>query len=164
MSNIVLFDPEGVVVNRVTSYLQSVNDPDYDSFINKIINPDISRVVTIDCKYWKANNGCIVEMTVNEKSVIDDFLNAKTLRINKYKILKYDSMNRLTKETLYDTDNKDGTYSGKAEDTVYTYSENDNSVLLYKITTVYYYDGTVAESVKTEYYKNDNNEIIEKKV
>ena len=163
MSNVVMYDPNGVVVNRVISYLQSVNTPDYENLPNVLINPDVSSLSSIPKNYWKVDSGNVVEMTTNEKTVLNDFLNAKTIREKKYKISTYDVLQRLTNIVFFDTDNGDGVYSGKAEQTTYTYFEDKVSLLHKKVET-FYYDGTVSSTENYDYYKNDNNELIEKKV
>lgn len=158
MSNVALYDPGAVVPNRVLQYLKSVNTPDYT--VNALINPDTSSVSNIPVNYWKVSLGVLTEMTADEKVLIDDYEKARTLREKIFKVSKYTQQSRVEKETWYDTDNGDGTYTGKAEETIYTYS---NSILLYRTTVIYYYDGTVSSTTKHEYYKNAaNNEIIEK--
>jgi len=160
MSNVVIYASE--LPNRVTDYLRSVNTPDYSSNPNALINPDLSSVIGVDQKYWKVVDSDVVEMTADEKTALDNLLKAKTFRQKNYKISSYDTTNSLTKDTWYDTDNGDGTYSGKAEETTYTYQSG--IALLYKIVDTYFYDETVASSIKYEYYINSQNQIIEKKV
>lgn len=73
MSNIILYDPEDVVVaNRVTHYLQSVNTPDYDDVIYKLVNPDMSLVSGVSQKYWKVVSEEVVEMSQAEKDAVDE--------------------------------------------------------------------------------------------
>jgi len=162
MANVILFDPNGVVSNRVLKYLISVNTPDYVDNPNALINPDVSSL-TVDVKYWKVVSANVVEMTQNEKNAIDEFLKAKWNREKKYKVSSYNASNLLITDSYYDTDNGDGTYSGLAEQTVYTY-QTSSAVLLYKITTDFFYDGTICSTTKYMYYLNANNQIIEKKV
>lgn len=159
MANIVLFDPASTVVPyRVTGYLLSANTPDYP--VNALINPDVSLLSGISDNYWKVSGENVLEMTAGEKTLIDDFEKAKTTRDKFFRVMKYTPQSRVETETWYDTDNGDGTYAGKAEETTYTYSD---AILLYRTTVVYYYDGTVQSTTKYEYYKNSStNEIIEK--
>lgn len=96
--------------------------------------------------------GVVVENHVPGPSIND------THREKKYKVALYNSTYRLETEIWYDTDNGDGTYSGKAEETAYTYQGNS---LIYKIHTIYFYDGTVDTQLKTEYFK-DQNKVISK--
>ena len=160
MASIVLYNPDGIVVNQVTQYMVSANTPDYDQVIFKVVNPDLSALHSVPVKWWKVDSDVVVEMNINEKATIDASILAKTIRQKRYKILIYDSQNRLEKEIWYDTDNGDETYSGESERTEYTY---DGSTLLYFIVTVCYYDGTVMSTTKHEYFKNKNTyEIIEK--
>jgi|SRR3990167_3445131 len=65
MSNIVRFQ------NGKAEYLISVNTPDYEG-VDSIVNPDISAVADIPLKYWKRDGNNVIEMTVEEKQVIDD--------------------------------------------------------------------------------------------
>ena len=60
MSNIVIYNPGAVVANQVTSYLTSVNTPDYYSEPNKVINPDLSAVLDQPMKWWKVSGGNVV--------------------------------------------------------------------------------------------------------
>jgi hypothetical protein len=163
MSNIVFFDPNNIVTNKVTKYLQSVNTPDYENEQNILINPDVSLLINISIKYWKVNNNNIIEMSSNEKTLIDNINKAKTLREKKYKISIYDNNQRLNNIIFYDTDNNDGTYSGKAEETTYEYF-NNTTILINKKIENFYFDGTIYKTENYNYYKNDNNELIEKKV
>jgi hypothetical protein len=163
MSCVVVYQPSGVVANRVISYLQSVNTPDYESQPNTLINPDVVSLLSTSTNYWKVVGSSVIEMTSIEKTTIDNFLRAKTTRERKYKIISYDVMNRIEKETWYDTDNGDGTYTGKAEETVFTF-DGLTSTLLYKIIKTFYFDGTEETSTKVEYYRNTNRELIEKTI
>jgi len=163
MSNIVIYDPNAIVVNRVISYLKSVNTPDYDSVSNKLVNPDLAFVSGIDQKYWKVGSNNVIEMSSDEKILIDNYLKSKSLRQLNYRVSTYDSLQRLTTDTYYDTDNKDGTYSGIAQSTLYMYFE-DSVMLLTKTVKTYCYDETEYSSQQYQYFKNDNNIIIEKKV
>lgn len=165
MSNIVLFDPNDVTVaGRVTSYLVSVNTPDYEHIVNKLVNPNLSAVSGVEEKYWKVYTSNVIEMNQPEKDAMDTFLEAKTIKPKNFKVLSFNAVYRKDKETWYATDNGDGTYSDKVEETIFTYDSVSTSQLMYKTITVYHVDGTVYSTEKIEYYKNDQNEIIEKKV
>lgn len=65
MSNIIIFDK---VTKKVKEYITSVNTPDYsfrdDVLINPVLPPNVAY------KFLKAENGCIVEMTQDEKDII----------------------------------------------------------------------------------------------
>ena len=74
MSNVVKYDPSGIVTNMVTEYLPSVNTPDYSALPNVLINPSLSGVSGVDLKYWKVDTGSVVEMSSGEKTIIDDSL------------------------------------------------------------------------------------------
>lgn len=74
MANIALYNPSAVVVNQVTTYLLSVNTPDYDSEPNKVVNPDLSALTGIPMKWWKVDTGVVVEMSSGEKDTIDNSL------------------------------------------------------------------------------------------
>lgn len=68
--------------NGQIKYLESVNGAEYildlnvpkDQLQNKtpniLINPDLSAVQGVDQKYWKIQNGSVVEMTQAEKDAI----------------------------------------------------------------------------------------------
>jgi hypothetical protein len=159
MSNIVIYDPDDVTVPyRVTRYKESANTPDYTG--NVLINPDLSAVSGITALYWKVSAETVIPMTAGEMHLMDELEKAKTTREKLFKVVKYSLQSRVETETWYDTDNGDGTYSGKAEETTYTYLD---AIMLYRIVVVYYYDGTVSSTTKYEYYKNSTtNEIIEK--
>jgi hypothetical protein len=162
MSNVVFFDPNGIVQNLVTNYLISVNTPDYESMQNVLINPDLSSVHNVLQKYWKVQDTSVIEMSNSEKEIIDAFLIAKTIRQKKFKVSKYDSLFRKISETWYDTDNGDGTYSGKSEEITYTY-ESSSCLLLNYILTTFYYDGSEKSSLQYDYFTNSTqHEIIEK--
>lgn len=67
MANVILYDPgDATVANRVTSYLTSVNTPDYTS--NSLINPDLSGVSGVEQRFWKVSDGTVIEMSVSDKS------------------------------------------------------------------------------------------------
>jgi hypothetical protein len=76
MSVAVVYDPsDPIVANRVTTYITSINTPDYSGNPNTLINPDLSSVSGVDLKYWKYDSGSsppIVEMTTAEKADVDD--------------------------------------------------------------------------------------------
>ena len=68
MSNIVVYDQAHAdVPGKVTSYVKSVNTPDYDGETNKLVNPDLSALAGVPVAYWKHSAGSIVEMTDTEK-------------------------------------------------------------------------------------------------
>lgn len=148
------------VVNRTTvQYLQFVNTPDYDP-TSWIINPDLSALASVPQKYWKVVGDTVVEMDSGEKAAVDAALLSKTFRSLNFKVSSYNTSNQLTSETWYDTDNGDGTYSNIAEQITYTYS---GIVLMSRVETVYFYDGTVSSAETYNYYRNDANALIEKK-
>lgn len=79
------------VINKTTlQYLQSVNTPDYgaDWIINPIL-PDCEK------KYWKVSGDKVVEMTAQEKSVVDtaDF---EAQKAAKKAAVKAESYRRIT--------------------------------------------------------------------
>lgn len=67
MSDIVIFRQ-----GETPQYLKSVNTPDYEGDPDVLINPDISAVETVPLKYWKRSGDTIVEMSANEKQVVED--------------------------------------------------------------------------------------------
>jgi len=59
------------VLNRLTKqFLRSVNTPDYPE-ADWLINPDLSRVTGIPWRYWKIVGESVVEMTTEEKAIVD---------------------------------------------------------------------------------------------
>ena len=59
------------VVNRLTKQLLlSVNTPDYPT-VEWIINPDLSAVAAVPWRYWKIVGDQVVEMTPEEKAIVD---------------------------------------------------------------------------------------------
>lgn len=72
MANIIIYEPNGIVANRVAQHLLSVNTPDYDNVEFKLVNPDVSGLSSILTKYWKVDALSVVEMTIEEKAVIDN--------------------------------------------------------------------------------------------
>lgn len=162
MSKVALYDPDSTVVaNRVTNYILRANTPDYTSNPNALINPDVSGLIGVPWKYWMYDGtSALVEMDASDKTSVDDFLNAKTVRDKNYQVFVYDSLNRKETETWYATES-DGTYSNKVEETAYNYDTATNN-LLSKTITNYYYDGSV-DSTETISYYRDGQKIIEKK-
>jgi hypothetical protein len=66
---------------------------------------------------------------------------------------------RLIKETWYEVDNGDGTYSQKVEETVYNYIQNK---ITSKTTTTFWLDESEILSKTETYYTKDNKIIIKK--
>lgn len=72
-----------ITKNGKLQYLESVDTGEYVVDVNVpkneaqpksgvIINPDISLLKGVDIKYWKISNGRPVEMTTQEKAVVDN--------------------------------------------------------------------------------------------
>ena len=59
------------VLNRLTKQLLlSVNTPEYPA-MEWIINPDLSAVSSVPWRYWKIVGDSVVEMTAEEKAIVD---------------------------------------------------------------------------------------------
>ena len=60
------------VISRTNpcDYRTSVNTPDY-SVVDWIINPDVSDLTGVPCRYWKIVGDLVLEMTPEEKAVVD---------------------------------------------------------------------------------------------
>jgi len=71
MSTIVLFDPNGIVPNMVVGIVYSAHTPDFDSVLNKLVNPDLSGVYTVPSIYWKVYGAALMEMSGAEKALLD---------------------------------------------------------------------------------------------
>jgi hypothetical protein len=67
---------------------------------------------------------------------------------------------RLVKETWYENDNGDDTYSQKVEEIVYNYNQNN---LISTVTTTFWTDETPILSKTVEYFTNGNNIIVKNK-
>jgi len=83
-------------------------------------------------------------MTEEEKYAIDNSLNSKDIPLKNFLVKEY-SNNKIIKESWYEIDNGDGTYSIKSEETEYFYNLN---LLSYRILTKFCYDSTVLSSEK----------------
>lgn len=66
MSNVAIFE-----TNKQPTYLTSVNEYEYESNSNALINPDISAVQNVPLKYWKRVGDTIQEMTLTEKQMVE---------------------------------------------------------------------------------------------
>jgi hypothetical protein len=160
MADIVRFSPNDFVVpNRVLEYLKSVNTPDYSG--NILINPNVNNIINTPIKYWKYYNNTIIEMNQEEKNAIDNNLKLEEIPIKKYLIKEYNSNKNLIKETWYEVDNGNETYSLKSEETEYIYV---NRILNSRVFKVYNYSGNIVNIENWNYYTNSSNKIIEKKV
>lgn len=73
-SDVVIYDPDdAIVASKVTSYLKSVNTPDYEGDAFTLIDPDLSSVTGVAQKYWKVDvSSNVVEMSSGEKDAVDD--------------------------------------------------------------------------------------------
>lgn len=72
MAKVIIYDPsDPLVVNRVTSYIQSSNKPSEEFYL---VNPDLSGVSGVDQKYWKVSGSNVTEMSSGEKDIIDEYL------------------------------------------------------------------------------------------
>jgi hypothetical protein len=159
MADIIIFDSNDLIVpNRVLQYLKSVNTPDYSGDI--LINPNINNVKDISINYWKVVNLVVEEMTTEEKNTVDNFLKADQTPFKNYLIKQYNSSKILISETWYEKDNGDGTYSVKAEEKLYIYS---NRILESYTLNIYSYNGNIINTEKWDYY-NDINRNIEKRI
>jgi len=166
MANIIIFDPLHTdVPGRVTLYVTSVSTPDYDGY--RIINPDLTFVTESNSNYWivsdweyddgyDAYDGYVSDMTIAEKSVVDEIIKAKTIPEKKYNVKEYTG-NRLDKELWYEKDNGDGTYDKKSEETTYSYSGNK---LVNSVIKIFHCDGTEQSTKTTYYYTSGNSTII----
>jgi hypothetical protein len=159
MSNVVIYNPsDPVVVNRVTSYLLSVNTPDYNSNPNALINPDLSEIINISPIFWKFNNNTIVAMSSDEQILINNFIKSKSIRSKKFLVRTYNNL-ILQSETWYENEPNPGIYENIVEQSIYNYN---NDVLISKVTTSYYYDGTITNIITENYFSIENTHIITK--
>jgi len=71
MANVVIFD-EAATPQKVLGHLKSVHTPDYLNRSDVVINPQLNALEGIvPRKYWKHENGAIVEYTQAEKTAQD---------------------------------------------------------------------------------------------
>jgi hypothetical protein len=158
MSDIVIYNPsDPTVPNKVTNYLRSVNSPDYDETSNKLINPDLTAVQSLDYTFWKVQNNEVFSMTTEEQQLINNIKKAKTFRQKKYFISTYSNYS-LQSEIWYETENN-GEYENKVQEINYTYS---NNYLVSKTTTNYFFDGTICNTTTENYFSADNTMKIVK--
>lgn len=92
MAAIVIYDPVDVVVpDRVTAYFPSANTPSFDSEPNKLVNPDVSTLVSggVPVGFWKRSGSTVIEMSQGEKDAIAaslpptaEFTDPSTVKLN----------------------------------------------------------------------------------
>jgi hypothetical protein len=140
------------VLNRTTKqYLISVSTPDYPD-VDWIINPDLSSVVGIAEKYWKISGDSVLEMTSEEKAIVDAAEAGATPATGEnYLTAEYNSKNQLLKETWYRDKTELGTYTVKVKEVAYTYEEN----AITQTVTRYFSLGETTYSTETiSFYKD----------
>ena len=71
MSTILFYDSSAVVSNQATNIVYSVNTPDYNGVANKVINPDLSSVLSLPMKFWKVDGTSVVGMSSGEQNTVD---------------------------------------------------------------------------------------------
>ena len=126
---------------------------EYENTVENNIN-DCTNYAMLNNVSWDfAHNFDSSNPDISLKGILD------MTRINpekNYKISDYTWLGKLQTETWYETDDGNGSYSNKAEETVYTYS---GLSLIKKTTSVYCYDGSVDSTHVVEYYTNGNERI-----
>jgi len=81
--------------------------------------------------------------------------------IKKYCIKEYSTnKKKLQKETWYETDNGDGTYSDKIEETEYVY---DGNKIVREEVTMFWPDGSERDSYTVTYFTQEGNKVVKKK-
>lgn len=124
----------------------------------KSISPDV-EYVTLHSEYLLVHFES--EIDSEEFGVLSGIVynhNNNGFGIKKYCIKEYNN-GMISKETWYDTDNGDGTYSGLVETTDYVYS---NNILLSSKVTSYWLDGSVCDEEETKYYRTPDLKTISK--
>ena len=82
MDNILIFNPADPTVSyRVTQYISGVNGSDYTSNPYAPINPSMSSVSGISMAYWKVDTTNVVEMSTQEKSLVDQNISYSDVQI-----------------------------------------------------------------------------------
>ena len=94
MANIVIYDPaDPSVTNRVTSYLTSVNTPNYNGVTDKLVNPDLSGLGGVPWMNWKVSGATVVEMSTAEKDAC---------HLDKNKAARITEVDRRTEELIFE--------------------------------------------------------------
>lgn len=149
-------------LNRV-KYIQPFID-----WLEQIDNEVIVKQSDVDAASTLAEVNAIALDTAtlaaaDPQITIDGALATKSLSQKNFQVSAYDTLKRLSTVTYYETDNGDGTYSGKAEKTTYTYVDNKSTLLRRKV-ELFCTDGTVFSEENFDYFKNNKDETIEKKI
>lgn len=147
--------------NRV-KYIQPLID-----WLEQVDNEVLSKQNDVDNATTLAEVNAIAIDTAtlaaaDPQITVEGALGTKALRQKNFQVSSYDNLKRLSTITYYETDNGDGTYSGKSEQTTYTYVDNKTTLLRRKV-EVFCTDGTVFSEDNFDYYKNNKDETIEKK-
>jgi hypothetical protein len=120
--------------------------------VDWIINPDLSSVVGIAEKYWKISGDSVLEMTSEEKAIVDAAEAGATPATGEnYLTAEYNSKNQLLKETWYRDKTELGTYTVKVKEVAYTYEGN----AITQTVTRYFSLGETTYSTETiSFYKD----------
>ena len=140
------------VLNRSTKrYMKSVNTPDFPEE-DWIINPDLSAVSSTPQKYWKIVGDAVLEMTTEEKAVVDAATASITPALEEnYQVDTYNAKNYLATSTWYKTKVNDGEYADTCRDITYTYSDNS---LVMETERKYAMDGSVMSTSTKNYFSD----------
>jgi len=173
----VIYDPNDICVkNRVIFYDSSEKLSDTarkngwgNTFIKKenMLTPtthwDYLFWKVINVEYASETDAEIVETNDLEKEYIKELLSGVEIRLKKYLVEEYNDDEYVSKRTYYYHDNGDGTYTGKLEEIIYTYSEIESDLLESHNTKTYYLDGTERTDETFNYYTNEEGSLIVKK-
>lgn len=99
------------------------------------------------------------ELTTNEHTTITNIINnhLPSSKPSKNFYIRRNVSNKLITETWYETDNGDGTYSGKSEEIEFIYSKN---TLTTRIERSFLSNGAVISEKIFDYYTNGDLQII----
>ena len=131
------------------------------------INDNVSMSQNVSYINWSADGILEIffenDLTADEQAVlqtiVDNHQGGNDQFYRQVYYIKTYSASKLTKETWYEIDNGDGTYSGKAREIVYTWSGN---TLTHETETVYCTNGAIWSQTTSKYYTGSNNTIIKK--
>lgn len=104
-----------------------------------------------------------VDLDAGQQTELGNIVTAHTASVvgsKNFFVEEYNKRNFITKEIWYETDNGDGTYSDKIEETTYFYDTKNKNKLLYCVIKNFLKDGTEIDSKTLNYYSDDNKRIV----
>ena len=143
------YSKEDVLLNKLTI---EINESDISTVLS-YINFDGFSALDI---FFES------ELSDEEEVILNDLISAHSLTTSgeeNFFVQVNNSRGNVVSETWYNTDNGDGTYSGKVREIVYTYSSNGKN-LQGRTEKEFWLDGTEKTSKAFEYYTSGSNKIV----